>query len=140
MDEYWNPMVPELSVSNFTTSLRFYCEILGFKIRNQRDNPDFAYLELEKVQIMLEQIHDEAWATDSLVAPFGRGVNFQIELSDISSIYERIQAADIKLFKELKETWYDIGEILSGQKEFLIQDPDGYLLRFTEYLGEKSKS
>ncbi len=42
--------------------------------------------------------------------------------------------------KELKETWYDIGEILSGQKEFLIQDPDGYLLRFTEYLGEKSKS
>ncbi|MEQ1417447.1 VOC family protein, partial [Salmonella enterica] len=96
------------------------------------DNPDFAYLELEKVQIMLEQIHDEAWVTDSLVAPFGRGVYFQIELSDISSIYERIQAADIKLFKELKETWYDIGEILSGQKEFLIQDPDGYLLRFTE--------
>lgn len=140
MDEYWNPMVPELSVSNFTTSLRFYCEILGFKIRNQRDNPDFAYLELEKVQIMLEQIHDEAWVTGSLVAPFGRGVNFQIELSDISLVYERIQAADIKLFKELKETWYDIGETLSGQKEFLIQDPDGYLLRFTEYLGEKSKS
>ncbi len=54
MDEYWNPMVPELSVSNFTTSLRFYCETLGFKIRNQRDNPDFAYLELERVQIMLE--------------------------------------------------------------------------------------
>ncbi|HFQ4989843.1 TPA: VOC family protein, partial [Vibrio vulnificus] len=26
-----------------------------------------------------------------------------------------------------------------GQKEFLIQDPDGYLLRFSQYLGEKPK-
>ncbi|HAT7741725.1 TPA: VOC family protein, partial [Vibrio vulnificus] len=28
---------------------------------------------------------------------------------------------------------------LSGQKEFLVQDPDGYLLRFSQYLGEKPK-
>jgi len=26
---------------------------------------------------------------------------------------------------------------LLGNKEFLIQDPDGYLLRFSEDLGEK---
>ncbi|HAS8214898.1 TPA: VOC family protein, partial [Vibrio vulnificus] len=29
MEEYWNPMVPELSVSDFSKSLNFYCEILG---------------------------------------------------------------------------------------------------------------
>ncbi|HFQ4946630.1 TPA: VOC family protein, partial [Vibrio vulnificus] len=27
MEEYWNPMVPELSVSNFANSIDFYCEI-----------------------------------------------------------------------------------------------------------------
>ncbi|HFQ5066163.1 TPA: VOC family protein, partial [Vibrio vulnificus] len=26
MEEYWNPMVPELSVSNFANSIDFYCE------------------------------------------------------------------------------------------------------------------
>lgn len=140
MEEYWNPMVPELSVSNFAESLDFYCEIIGFKIRNQRENPDFVYLELEQVQIMLEQIHDEAWVRGKLVLPLGRGVNFQIEISDISPVYERINVANIKLFRELKETWYDVGECLSGQKEFLVQDPDGYLLRFSQYLGEKPKT
>ncbi|EGR0209244.1 VOC family protein [Vibrio vulnificus] len=140
MEEYWNPMVPELSVSNFTNSLYFYCEIIGFKIKNQRKDPDFVYLELEKIQIMLEQIHDEAWVTGELVWPLGRGVNFQIELSDISPVYERVKASNIKLFRELKETWYDVGECLSGQKEFLVQDPDGYLLRFSQYLGEKPKA
>ena len=28
---------------------------------------------------------------------------------------------------------------LLGNREFLVQDPDGYLLRFSEYLGEKEK-
>lgn len=76
MEEYWSPMVPELSVSDFSKSLNFYCEILGFKVRSQRTKPDFAYIECEQVQIMLEQIHDNGWVTGSLEAPFGRGVNF----------------------------------------------------------------
>ncbi|WP_240538627.1 VOC family protein [Halomonas sp. SH5A2] len=58
MEEYWNPIVPEWSVTNFEKSLKFYQELLGFKVRNKRSNPDFAYLENENVQIMLEQIHD----------------------------------------------------------------------------------
>ncbi len=140
MEEYWNPMVPELSVSNFANSLIFYHDILGFKVRSQRQNPDFVYLELEQVQIMLEQIHEDAWVTGDLVTPLGRGVNFQIELSDISPVYERIHAANIKLFRAQKESWYDVGESLSGQREFLVQDPDGYLLRFSQYLGEKPKA
>lgn len=140
MEEYWNPMVPELSVSDFSKSVKFYCEILGFKVRSQRTSPDFAYLEFEQVQIMLEQIHDDCWATGSLEAPLGRGVNFQIELSEIKPVYERLKTAKIPLFKEQKDTWYDVGDSLSGQREFLVQDPDGYLLRFSQYLGEKAKS
>ncbi|MGL0818688.1 glyoxalase family protein [Vibrio vulnificus] len=140
MEEYWNPMVPELLVSDFAKSLNFYCEMLGFKVRSQRKSPDFVYLELEQVQIMLEQIHDNAWVTGSLETPLGRGVNFQIELSDIAPVYDRLESAGVSLFKEQKDTWYDVGDSLSGQREFLVQDPDGYLLRFSQYLGEKSKS
>lgn len=137
MEEYWNPMVPELSVTNFGESLKFYQDLLGFKVRNQRSNPEFAYLENEKVQIMLEQFHDKGWVTGALEYPLGRGINFQIELTDISPILERLKAANVPLYREQQENWYDEGNVLSGQREFLVQDPDGYLLRFTQYLGEK---
>ncbi|MCG9555931.1 VOC family protein [Vibrio sp. Isolate31] len=139
MEEYWNPMVPELSVSNFEASLSFYVDVLGFSVRIKRENPDFVYLEQEQVQIMLEQITDSGWSTGELVAPLGRGVNFQIELSDLEPLLKRLKQAQVSFFRDLKETWYDIGEKLSGEREFLIQDPDGYLLRFTQHLGEKAK-
>ena len=140
MENYWNPMVPELSVSNFERSLAFYVDVLGFSIRIRRENPDFVYLEQEHVQMMLEQISDEGWITGELEAPLGRGVNFQIELSDLEPLVKRIQTHKVPLFRELKETWYDIGEKLSGERELLLQDPDGYLLRFTQHLREKPKS
>ncbi|MEZ8290881.1 bleomycin resistance protein [Vibrio splendidus] len=139
MENYWNPMVPELSVSNFERSLAFYVDVLGFSIRIRRENPDFVYLEQEHVQMMLEQISDEGWITGELEAPLGRGVNFQIELSDLEPLVKRLQTHKVSLFREMKETWYDIGEKLSGERELLLQDPDGYLLRFTQHLGEKPK-
>jgi len=139
MEEYWNPMVPELLVSDFEESLTFYVNILGFSIRIRRENPDFVYLEQEQVQIMLEKINESAWITAELVAPLGRGINFQIELSDLAPLIKRMEQNQIPLFREQKETWYDIGNVLSGEREFLVQDPDGYLLRFTQHLGEKKK-
>ena len=140
MEEYWNPMVPELSVSNFEASLSFYVDVLGFSIRIKRENPDFVYLEQEQVQLMLEQITDSGWNTGELVTPLGRGVNFQIELSDLDPLLERLKQAQVPFFRDLKETWYDIGEKLSGEREFLVQDLDGYLLRFTQHLGEKENA
>lgn len=51
---------------------------------------------------------------------------------------ERIKKANISLYRDIDELWYDTGSALAGQLEFLVQDPDGYLLRFTQYLGEKT--
>lgn len=139
MSQYWNPMVPELLVLDFNVSLEFYTTILGFTVINQREKPPFVYLEQGKVQLMLEQVHDDAWLTGDLIKPLGRGINFQIELSNLSELVIRLKSNRVSLFKELTETWYDTGDSLSGQRELLVQDPDGYLLRFIEYVGEKSK-
>lgn len=38
---------------------------------------------------------------------------------------------------DIEENWYRQDDKLLGNKEFLIQDPDGYLLRFYKDLGEK---
>ncbi len=137
MSEYWNVMVPELTVTDFKKSLAFYTDILGFQIRNQREKPDFAYLEHEKAQIMIEQFHESSWNTAELSYPLGRGINLQIELTNTQPILDRLKKSNVKLYRDIKESWYDTGSLSSGQKEFLVQDPDGYLLRFTQFLGEK---
>lgn len=136
-EAYWNPLVPELQVSRFAESLGFYTEVLGFEIRFQRSNPDFVYLELNQVQIMLEQQSGDCWNVGALETPFGRGINFQIEVPDVQKFYKRVKGSGLTIYRELKETWYEVGDVMVGQHEFLIQDPDGYLLRFAQDLGAR---
>jgi catechol 2,3-dioxygenase-like lactoylglutathione lyase family enzyme len=133
---YWNPLVPELTVSNVMRSLRFY-QAIGFTIRFQRTNPAFAYIELGEAQLMLEEEHHDGWNILPLDRPLGRGINFQIETPDLTKTLSAIQQMQVPLFREPKETWYRVGETEEGQRECLVQDPDGYLLRFVEYLGSR---
>jgi catechol 2,3-dioxygenase-like lactoylglutathione lyase family enzyme len=135
---YWNPMVPELSVTDLARSLVFYTGLLGFSVRYRRDDPPFAYLEQQQVQLMLEQVHLAGWQVGALEPPFGRGINLQMELTDIQPLLDRLQGAGIALFRQPTEVWYPVGEMLAGLREFLLQDPDGYLLRFVQYLGERA--
>lgn len=132
----FNKLIPELSVSNFEKSLEFYTEILGFKIEYIRDESKFAFLSLVGNQIMIEQI-DGAWNTGKLERPFGRGVNFQMEVSNISIILESLKRNNYPVFVEPQENWYRQNNVLVGNKEFLVKDPDGYLLRFFNDLGNK---
>ncbi len=60
---YWNRMVPELTVTDFSLSLDFYQRILGFNVLIRREDPDFAYLSLGEAQLMLEAFHDSGWNT-----------------------------------------------------------------------------
>jgi catechol 2,3-dioxygenase-like lactoylglutathione lyase family enzyme len=132
----WNPLVPELTVFDFEKSLEFYTNILGFEIMFSREN--FVYLKQEGVQFMLEGFHKDGWNIGRLEPPLGRGINFQIELKDIAPIYESLKAINYPLYRESKDVWRKTGNIQSGQREFLLQDLDGYLLRFCQYLGERS--
>lgn len=132
----WKQLVVELTVSNFDKSLSFYVDILGFEIKSQRENPHFAYLEFEASQIMIEQYY-AAWSTGSLEYPYGRGVNLQIDCKDIEKLQIALSNANYSLFRVVQETWYDTGEELVGVKELLVQDVDGYLLRFQEEVGSK---
>lgn len=139
MSEYWGAMVPELSVMNFSKSLHFYTQVLAFNVRTKRENPSFAYIEREKVQIMLEQFHLKGWNTAKHTYPLGRGVNFQMEFFEIESTYTKLMILNYPIYQEMADSWYDTGELLIGQKEFLIQDPDGYLLRFTSFIAQQPK-
>ena len=131
-----NKLIPELSVKNFDKSIDFYLNILGFNIDYSREEDKFAMISINKAQIMIEEIN-EYWKTGELEYPFGRGINLQIEVTDANKMAEKIKENKIKLFQEIKENWYEVNEKKYGYKEFLVQDPDGYLLRFSEDIGVK---
>jgi len=131
-----NALVPELSVSDINKSLNFYVHILSFTIEYQRPEDKFAKLSLNDCQIMIEEINGY-WQTGELSYPFGRGINFQITVNDIDEIYKSIRIHQYPIKIEIQENWYRADTKLRGQKEFLIMDPDGYLLRFVQTLGER---
>jgi catechol 2,3-dioxygenase-like lactoylglutathione lyase family enzyme len=132
----FNTLVPELSVSNLTLSRSFYVDTLGFSVEYERPANGFMYLSLQGSQIMIEETNGH-WATGELEYPYGRGINFQFSVEDVDTIIKSLRVNGIQLFRPLTESWYRGGEVLYGQREFLVQDPDGYLLRFAQDIGVK---
>ncbi len=131
-------MIPELSVSDFRRSIHFYTKILGFKIKYKREEEGFALLCLGKSQLMIDQIDKgRTWKTGKFDHPLGRGINFQIEVQKIAPFLDSLQKNNIELFLEPEDKWYRKENTLLGNRQFLVQDPDGYLLRFFEDIGTK---
>lgn len=134
---HWNKIIPELSVTNLENSLKFY-KTAGFKLEYDRPENKFAFISLGKIQFMLQQISDnDKWNISPLSYPFGNGINFQLEVDNLDEIYNNFKNANYKITFDIEENWYRQDDKLLGNKEFLIQDPDGYLLRFSKDLGEK---
>lgn len=132
----FNQNLPEFSVTNLEKSLEFYTTA-GFKIEYDRPENRFAFLSLGEIQIMLQELREnEKWELAPLSYPFGNGINFQLDVKNVDKIYTDLKEKYPISF-EMEENWYRQDNKLLGSKEFLIQDPDGYLLRFSEDLGEK---
>ncbi len=124
----FNSLIPELSVTNIEKSKEFYLN-LGFKIMYERKEDKFCFLYLEDNQIMIEEINNN-WNVGEMKYPFGNGINISMTVSDIDSFYEKIISKKIVLFRKIKTSKYRVDDIIYEDKEFLLQDPDGYLLRF----------
>ncbi|MGI9504891.1 MAG: bleomycin resistance protein [Geminicoccaceae bacterium] len=133
-------LVPELYVRDIRRSLDFYMEILGFVILYQREEENFAYLKRENAELMLDQIGESRdWITGELNDPLGVGINFQIEVSNVSLLHQNLRTHKIEPFLKMEEAWYRKNDHYVGNKQFMVQDPDGYLLRFYQDLGRRNQ-
>ncbi|MGE3857188.1 MAG: bleomycin resistance protein [Dehalococcoidia bacterium] len=130
-------LVPELVVSDLARSFAFYREVLGFEVRYERLDERFAYLDREGAHLMIEQPTGRSFVAGDLRPPFGRGVNLQIEVADIAALHDRVRGAGIELFLPLEDRWYRRDATLLGNRQFVVHDPDGYLLRFFQDLGAR---
>jgi catechol 2,3-dioxygenase-like lactoylglutathione lyase family enzyme len=131
-------LVPELLVSDIDASLRFWCGLCGFAIAYDRLYEGFAYLDRDGAQVMLEKRgQNRNWITGALDVPYGRGINLQIAVADLDRILQSLAGADWRLFMPPEEKWYRARDKETGVRQFLVQDPDGYLLRFSQRIGER---
>ncbi|OGT39715.1 MAG: glyoxalase [Gammaproteobacteria bacterium RIFCSPHIGHO2_12_FULL_38_14] len=135
---HYNALIPELAVTSCNTSLKFYCHVLGFTVMYERKDDGFAFLERDGAQLMLDEIgKGRTWMHPGapLERPLGRGVNLQIKVAAIAPLLEAIATHNIPLFLPVEEKWYRRDDDEIGQRQFIVADPDGYLLRFYEAIG-----
>lgn len=126
----FQPMVPELTVFDIEESKEFYINTIGFRVVFERPEDKFIFLDFQGSQFMLEEIHENGWNTGSLSYPLGQGVNFEIGVKDVEGLYKKLQNEGVSFYREIGKSLYNIDGRETEQVEFLVQDPNGYLLRF----------
>ncbi|HZX55313.1 MAG TPA: VOC family protein [Ilumatobacteraceae bacterium] len=148
-DRHTTTLVPELDVTELARSLAFYVGVVGFTLVFERPAERFAYLAINDAEVMLQQADGPGrrFRTAPLERPFGRGINLQILVPDVDATYAAVRAAGLEPVVPLEERWYDVdvvtpsgrweqvGTMTAGNRQFVVADPDGYLLRFYTNLG-----
>ena len=125
-------LVPELYVSDLPTSLSFY-RALGFQILYARLAEHFAYIERHGAELMLDEPRGRVWLSGPLAQPFGRGINLQITVSDADALFAaRPASATIIMSPETR--LYGRADDTITVRQFVLADPDGYLVRFSQVL------
>jgi len=132
-------LIPELEVDDLDRSLAFYTGILGWSVLYARPEERFAFLDLEGANLMLEQAAGPGrrFHIAPLEHPFGRGVNFQIQVANVDGLHARVLAARSHVVLPIEERWYRRNDHEVGNRQFVVADPDGYLLRFFTDLGRR---
>lgn len=121
-------LVPVLMVLDVEKSLRFYEETLEFKrVGTVPDRPPFAFAEVERdgVKVMMQErkafVEDLPALKDR---PIGASLTLYVQMNGVRDLHEKVKGK-VKIVKPLKDTFY-------GTREFYIQDPNGYIIGFSE--------
>ena len=127
-------LVPELLVDSLEGSVDFWCRLCGFEVLYDRPEEGFAYSTRGTAHVMLEQAGvGRNWAPAALERPLG-----------VASIFRFPWCRSIRSWIRFglptgRSSWSRRGSgiervQLAGVVQFLVQDPDGYLIRFQSSL------
>ncbi len=131
-------LIPECKVRDFEKSIDFYTRLAEFKVLYDRPEEKFAMLDRDGARLMIELLEaQDRWAVGKREYPLGQGINFQIEVENVEALYKNFNDAIYPIFFEMEEKWYRRVDVEVGNRQFLVQDPDGYLLRFFQDLGAR---
>jgi uncharacterized glyoxalase superfamily protein PhnB len=63
-------------------------------------------------------------------------MNLEIKTDKIDELYARVQKAGAPVFLPIEEKRYRVEDTLLVDRQFIVVDPDGYMLRFSENIAK----
>jgi len=127
----FSSVTPNLIVRDVERSTRFYCDVLGFNVK--QTVPDeapfvFVWLERDGVPLFLNAVSAvEADYPGAASRPAGGTATMFFTVTDVDGLYAGVDGR-APVVMGLKTQFY-------GMREFAVTDPDGHILTFAERVG-----
>jgi uncharacterized glyoxalase superfamily protein PhnB len=121
-------LTPNLVVADVSRSVAFYRDLLGFEMAmSVPEQPPYVFAGVQRdgIEIFFNAPEPVAEEMPELAGrPIGGTLTLYIEVDDVKGLYETVKGR-ARLVMDLKDQFY-------GMREFVIADPDGYLLTFSQ--------
>ena len=109
-----------LEVKDLDTSIKFYHEILGMPIKNERRN----WVDLGQQSGGILSLHPASITTSHTNSSKENGILIGLTVGDLHSAMDELSAAKIEIFRDVQER--------QAGKNAVILDPDGYMISLFE--------
>ena len=121
-----DPAVPLLQVFDMPTSLRFYCDVLGFEVVDKTDPDWWAMIRLGGATLMLNTAYEDGRRPPKADPKRVRGhkdVSLYFEFGDLDGLHAHLRSKGCDVKSPAKTSY--------GLMQMNVTDPDGYELCFT---------
>ena len=108
-----------LEVKDLENSIKFYHEILGMPIKNERRN----WVDLGQQSGGVLSLHPSSITTHTGTSK-ENGILIGVTVGDLHSAMEELSSANVKIFRDVQER--------QAGKNAIILDPDGYMISLFE--------
>lgn len=118
---------PNLIADNVNASVDFYTKHLGFKLIAsvpETGELGWAMVQRDTVAIMFQSLKSIEEDVPGLNLKKGASGTFFIKMKGVDEMYNLVKGK-VPIPMDMRTTFY-------GTKEFIVQDPDGYLMMFAE--------
>ena len=109
-----------LEVRDLDTSIKFYHDVLGMPIKNERRN----WVDLGQQSGGMLSLHPASITTSHTSSTKENGILIGLTVGDLDSAIEELSAARVEIFRDVQER--------QAGKNAVILDPDGYLISLFE--------
>ncbi|QUC65440.1 VOC family protein [Nitrosopumilus sp. K4] len=108
-----------LAVKDIDKSLKFYHEIIGLPIKNQRRS----WVDLGTSGALLS-LHPASLTAQHIGSSIENGISIGFLVGDVKSAVEELKSKGVKIYRDIVER--------EAGKNAIVQDPDDYLISLFE--------
>ena len=109
-----------LEVKDLEISIKFYHEVLGMPIKNERRN----WVDLGQQSGGTLSLHPASITTSHTNSSKENGILIGLTVGDLDSAMDELSAAKIEIFRDVQER--------QAGKNAIVLDPDGYMISLFE--------